>query len=48
MNSDSNGEASLMEMKILLLENVFFADRKERPTEAPFVSCKKPFSSERL
>ncbi|MDR6968639.1 hypothetical protein J2X31_002665 [Flavobacterium arsenatis] len=32
---------ALMEMEILLLENVFFPDRKERPTEAPFVSWKK-------
>jgi hypothetical protein len=35
-------------MEILALENVFFPDRKERPTEAPFVSWKKAFLGARL
>jgi hypothetical protein len=32
-----------MEMKILWQKNLFFAVRKERLQEAPFMACKKRF-----
>jgi hypothetical protein len=37
-----------MEIKILVDENEFFLNKKERPTEAPLLLLKKPFFSHKI